>query len=44
MPLTRGNIVGYDLARMMFQFTMFSSDTRTVVCELAALQWTLSRG
>ena len=37
MPLTRGNIVGYDLARMMFQFTMLSSDARTVVCEISSV-------
>ena len=37
MPLTRGKIVGYDSARMMFQFTMLSSDTRTVVCEISSV-------
>jgi len=37
MPLTRGKIVGYDSARMMFQFTMLSSDARTVVCEISSV-------
>ncbi len=37
MPLTRGKIVGYDSARMMFQFTMLSSDTRTAVCEISSV-------
>jgi Protein of unknown function (DUF1488) len=37
MPLKRGKIVGYDLARMMFQFTMLTTDTRTVVCEVSSV-------
>jgi len=37
MPLTRGKIIGYDLARMMFQFTMLSSDARTVLCEISSV-------
>jgi hypothetical protein len=35
MPLTRGNIVGYDLARMMFQFTMLTPDAKSVVYEIS---------
>jgi Protein of unknown function (DUF1488) len=37
MPLTRGEVVGYDLARMMFQFTMRTSDRRTVACEISSI-------
>jgi Protein of unknown function (DUF1488) len=37
MPLTRGKVVGYDLARMMFQFTMRTSDGITVPCEISSL-------
>jgi hypothetical protein len=37
MPLTRGKVVGYDLARMMFQFTMRTSDRRTVACEISSI-------
>jgi hypothetical protein len=37
MPLTRGKIVGYDLVRMMFQFTMLTTDTRPVVCEVSSV-------
>ena len=37
MPLTRGEVVGYDLARMMFRFTMQTSDRRTVACEISSI-------
>jgi len=37
MPLTRGNIVGYDLARMMFQFTMLTPDAKSVACEISSV-------
>jgi hypothetical protein len=37
MPLIRGNIVGYDLARMMFHFTMLMPDKRPVACEISSV-------
>ena len=37
MPLTRGKVVGYDLARMMFQFTMLTPDTGSVACEISSI-------
>ena len=37
MLLTRGNVVGYDLARMMFHFTMLTPDTRSVACEISSV-------
>ena len=37
MPLTRGKVVGYDLARMMFQFTMLTPDTSSVACEISSV-------
>ena len=37
MPLTRGKVVGYDLARMMFQFTMLTPDTGSVACEISSV-------
>ena len=37
MPLTRGSIVGYDLARMMFQFTMLTPDAKSVACEISSV-------
>ena len=30
MPPKRGNVVGYDVARMMFQFTMLTPDNGSV--------------
>jgi Protein of unknown function (DUF1488) len=35
MPLSRGDVVGYDVARMMFLFTMKASDARVVDCEIS---------
>ena len=37
MPLKRGNVVGYDLARMMFQFTMLTLDNSSVACEISSV-------
>jgi hypothetical protein len=37
MPLRRGKVVGYDLARMMFQFTMLTPDTKSVACEISSI-------
>src|SRR5882724_5694515 len=35
MPLLRGNVFGYDVARMSFEFTMLTSDARTVECSIS---------
>jgi hypothetical protein len=35
MPLTRGRIVGYDVNRMAFEFTMMA-DATTVVCQISS--------
>ena len=44
MPLTQAKSIGYDLVRMMFRFTMQTSDKRTVLhAKSAAWQWTPSR-
>jgi hypothetical protein len=36
MPLTPGNIVGYDNLMMVFRFTMMTSDARTIACEVSS--------
>jgi len=35
MPLIRGNIVGYDVARMRFGFTMLKTEWKTVECSIS---------
>jgi len=35
MPLLRGNIFGYDAARMTFEFMMLTSDAKTVACSIS---------
>ena len=42
MPLTRGNFVGYDPARMTFQFTMNTPDGNRWRAKLAASRWICS--
>jgi hypothetical protein len=36
MPLTRGNVLDYDGARMVFRFTMMSPDGQTIACEISS--------
>jgi hypothetical protein len=36
MPLTRGQIVGYDANLMTFEFTMVRTDTRIVACQVSS--------
>jgi hypothetical protein len=35
MPLTRCSIIGYDVGRMKFRFTMLRPDGKTVDCEIS---------
>jgi hypothetical protein len=35
MPLHRGRIIGYDVRRMMFNFTMLTPDAKTVGCSIS---------
>ena len=37
MPLTQAKSIGYDLVRMMFRFTMQTSDKRTIACEISSI-------
>jgi hypothetical protein len=36
MPLLRGRIIGYDTRRMMFDFTMFTPDAKTMDCSISS--------
>jgi len=36
MPLMRGQVVGYDPHRMMFEFTMVSTTAASVVCRISS--------
>lgn len=36
MPLLRGRIIGYDVRLMMFNFTMLTSDARTIDCAISS--------
>jgi hypothetical protein len=36
MPLVRGNVVGYDAARMTFEFTMLTPDAKMVGCTISS--------
>jgi hypothetical protein len=36
MPLTRGTVLGYHVARMTFAFTMVDDQIRTVQCTISA--------
>ena len=36
MPLLRGRIIGYDTRLMMFNFTMLTSDARTIDCSISS--------
>ena len=36
MPLIRGRIVGYDVNRMTFEFTMMTADATIVVCQISS--------
>jgi hypothetical protein len=36
MPLMRGQVVGYDPSRMMFEFTMVSTIATSVVCRISS--------
>jgi Protein of unknown function (DUF1488) len=36
MPLLRGNVIGYDVTRMTFQFTMLTPDAMTVSCTVSS--------
>jgi hypothetical protein len=35
MPLTRGNVLGYDVATMTFSFTMVDDTIRIVQCKIS---------
>jgi hypothetical protein len=37
MPLTRGNVIGYDADRMMFKFTMFTPDLKVIACQISSV-------
>ena len=36
MPLRRGQVVGYDTNRMIFEFTMVAPDATNVVCQISS--------
>jgi hypothetical protein len=36
VPLLRNRIIGYDVRRMMFNFTMLTPDARTVGCSMSS--------
>jgi hypothetical protein len=44
MPLTRGNVVGYDPARMSFQFIMMTPIGKPVACEVSSIAMDLLAG
>jgi hypothetical protein len=44
MPLTRGNVVGYDPARMSFQFIMTTPIGKPVACEVSSIAMDLLAG
>ena len=37
MSLSRDRIVGYDVERMVFQFTMLNKEAQTVECEISSI-------
>ena len=44
MPLTRGDVVGYDSARMTFRFTMTGPNASIVRCEVSGVAMDLLEG
>src|ERR1700746_489234 len=36
MPLTRGNVVGHDSARIMFRFAMVTPNAKSIPCEMTS--------
>jgi Protein of unknown function (DUF1488) len=44
MPLTRGNVVGYDPTRMSFQFIMMTPIGKPVACEVSSIAMDLLAG
>jgi Protein of unknown function (DUF1488) len=44
MPLTRGNVVGYDPTRMSFQFIMMTPMGKSVACEISSIAMDLLAG
>src|SRR5246127_1127798 len=44
MPLTRGNVVGYDPTRMSFQFIMMTPMGKPVACEVSSIAMDLLAG
>jgi Protein of unknown function (DUF1488) len=44
MPLTRGDVVGYDSARMTFRFTMTGPNASIVRCEVSGVAMDLLAG
>lgn len=37
MPLIRGNVIGYDADRMVFNFTMLRPNVGTVSCQISSV-------
>jgi hypothetical protein len=44
MPLTRGQIVGYDAKRMVFEFTMVTADAAIIICRISRAAMDLFAG